>query len=90
MAQYTRWWVVLNPVHFFDLSNKDETMITCPWCGTNYQTFQSDCPKCGGPMWDNREGKKNPKAPDFKCKDKGCDGAIWPAKAPTAVNGVPF
>jgi hypothetical protein len=48
------------------------------------------CPKCGGPMWDNREGKKNPKAPDFKCKDKGCDGAIWPAKAPTAVNGVPF
>jgi hypothetical protein len=25
-------------------------MITCPWCGTNYQTFQSDCPKCGGPM----------------------------------------
>lgn len=25
-------------------------MITCPWCGTNYTTFQSDCPKCGGPM----------------------------------------
>lgn len=38
------------------------------------------CPKCGGPMWDNREGKKNPKAPDFKCKDKACDGAIWPPK----------
>ena len=48
------------------------------------------CPKCGGPMWDNREGKKNPKAPDYKCKDKGCDGAIWPAKAPAAPNGVPF
>jgi hypothetical protein len=48
------------------------------------------CPKCGGPMWDNREGKKNPKAPDYKCKDKGCDGAIWPAKAPAAANGVPF
>ena len=30
------------------------------------------CPKCGGVMWDNREGKKNPKAPDFKCKDKEC------------------
>ena len=27
------------------------------------------CPKCQGPMWDNREGKRNPKAPDFKCKD---------------------
>ncbi len=23
-------------------------------------------------MWDNREGKKNPKAPDFKCRDKNC------------------
>jgi hypothetical protein len=48
------------------------------------------CPKCGGPMWDNREGKKNPKAPDYKCKDKGCDGALWPAKVPAAANGVPF
>lgn len=35
------------------------------------------CRECGGDMWDNRENKKNPKAPDFKCKDKGCDGAIW-------------
>jgi hypothetical protein len=30
------------------------------------------CPKCGGAMWDNRPDKKNPKGPDFKCKDKGC------------------
>ena len=42
------------------------------------------CPKCGGPMWDNREGKKNPKAPDFKCKNKACDGAIWQDAAPAA------
>jgi hypothetical protein len=55
------------------------------------------CPKCGGPMWDNREGKKNPKAPDFRCKDKSCDGVIWPSKPPTQTNaqgvsgsGVPF
>lgn len=40
-----------------------------------------DCPKCGGPMWDNRESKKNPKQPDFKCKDKdNCDGVIWPPR----------
>ena len=39
------------------------------------------CPKCGGAMWDNRVGKKNPKAPDYKCKDKGCDGVVWPPKA---------
>jgi hypothetical protein len=38
------------------------------------------CPKCGGAMWDNRQGKTNPKAPDFKCKDKACDGALWPPK----------
>lgn len=30
------------------------------------------CPKCGGAMWDNRSGKTNPKAPDFKCRDKRC------------------
>jgi hypothetical protein len=40
----------------------------------------TECPKCGGEMWDNREKKTNPKAPDFKCKDKDCDGVIWPPK----------
>jgi len=25
-------------------------MVTCPWCGTNYQTFQSNCDRCGGPL----------------------------------------
>ena len=38
------------------------------------------CPKCGSDMWDNRLNKKNPRAPDFKCKDKTCDGVIWPQK----------
>lgn len=38
------------------------------------------CPVCGGRMWDNRETKKNPKAPDFKCRDRNCDGVIWPPK----------
>ena len=37
-----------------------------------------NCPKCDGDMWDNRERKTNPKAPDFKCKDQNCDGVIWP------------
>ena len=40
-----------------------------------------DCPKCQGPMWDNRVGKRNPKAPDFKCKDRECDGVVWPPRA---------
>jgi len=30
------------------------------------------CPQCGGEMWDNRQNKTNPKAPDFKCKDPNC------------------
>lgn len=38
------------------------------------------CPICHGKMWDNRETKKNPKAPDFKCRDKQCEGVIWPPK----------
>ena len=25
-------------------------MVVCPWCGTNYATFQSNCSKCGGPI----------------------------------------
>jgi hypothetical protein len=38
------------------------------------------CPKCDGRMWDNRISKRNPKAPDFKCRDRSCDGVIWPPK----------
>jgi len=45
------------------------------------------CPKCGGRMWDNRLTKRNPRAPDYKCQNRSCDGVIWPPKpvaAPTA------
>lgn len=38
------------------------------------------CPVCGGRMWDNRSNKRNPKAPDFKCRDRSCDGVVWHAK----------
>jgi hypothetical protein len=39
-----------------------------------------DCPKCGGRMWDNRLTKRNPKAPDYKCRDRSCDGVVWPPR----------
>jgi hypothetical protein len=43
------------------------------------------CPICGGAMWDNRpkkaSGAMNVKAPDFKCKDKTCEGVIWPPRS---------
>lgn len=35
------------------------------------------CPECKGAMWDNRESKRNPRAPDYKCKNKNCNGALW-------------
>lgn len=38
------------------------------------------CPKCGGRMWDNRLTKRNPRAPDYKCQNRSCDGVLWPPK----------
>jgi hypothetical protein len=45
------------------------------------------CPVCGGKMWDDRASKRNPRAPDFKCRNKpkaqglpGCPGVIWPPR----------
>ncbi len=47
------------------------------------------CPSCGSEMWDNTVNKKNPKGPDFKCKNKDCIDektgmvtAIWLKKEP--------
>ena len=41
----------------------------------------TECPKCGGPVYDNRadkaSGKKGKKWPDFKCKDRDCNFAKW-------------
>ena len=58
---------------------------------------QVTCPKCGGQCWDNRLTKKG-KQPDYRCKDRSCDGAIWltpktgsvpqAAKAPTGESFV--
>jgi hypothetical protein len=45
------------------------------------------CPVCGGRMWDNRATKRNPRAPDYKCRDRACDGVIWPPKGVTAPAG---
>lgn len=39
-------------------------------------------------MWDNRETKKSPKQPDYKCKNKQCDKAIWLEKRSDS-NGAP-
>ena len=50
---------------------------------------EPSCPKCGGRMWDNRLTKRNPKAPDYKCRDRSCDGVIWPPKGAKAEKPEP-
>jgi hypothetical protein len=46
------------------------------------------CPKCSGRMWDNRATKRNPRAPDFKCRDRACDGVLWPGQQRKAIPAV--
>ena len=53
--------------------------------GTAPEATTPPCPRCGSEMWDNRETKKNPRAPDFKCKAGGCEGVIWPPREAGAV-----
>lgn len=36
----------------------------------------TECPECGAEVWDNRGKKKNPKGPDFKCK-QNTEHAFW-------------
>ena len=47
---------------------------------------EPSCPKCGGRMWDNRLSKRNPKAPDYKCRSRSCDGVIWPPRNAGTTN----
>lgn len=47
----------------------------------NAENFVPPCENCGGPVWDNRTNKRNPKGPDFTCKDKeGCGWRAWVTK----------
>lgn len=57
--------------------NTPEEIVGAARPTSKSSTAPEKCNKCGGDMWDNREGKRNPKAPDYKCKNKACDGAIW-------------
>ena len=57
-----------------------ETTLAGPAAGP-LALDEPSCPKCGSRMWDNRLSKRNPKAPDFKCRNRSCDGVIWPPKA---------
>lgn len=41
------------------------------------KTAPQPCPDCSGAMWDNILTKKNPKQPDYVCKNKECGKAVW-------------
>ena len=48
------------------------------------------CPKCGGAMWDNRTSKRNPRAPDYKCRNRACVGVLWPGqRGRSAIPALP-
>jgi hypothetical protein len=55
-----------------------------PPTSTLTDTEAISCPKCGGRVWDNRMTKRNPRAPDYKCQNRSCDGVIWPPKPTVA------
>lgn len=55
-----------------------------------YGMNEPTCPKCEGEMWNNSTSKRNPKAPDFKCKDKECNGVIWLDAKKKNGNGTPL
>lgn len=52
--------------------------------GEDRQSDAPSCPDCGGPMWDNRATKRG-RQPDYKCKDKSCDKAVWLDNAATPL-----
>jgi hypothetical protein len=64
--------------HFDPTTAGGETSVTD---ATMRALDEETCPKCGGRMWDNRLNKSNPRAPDFKCRNRSCDGVIWPKRS---------
>lgn len=47
------------------------------------------CEKCGGKsFWDNRATKTNPRAPDFKCKNRSCGNGVWLKDSEKAALGA--
>jgi hypothetical protein len=40
-------------------------------------------------MWDNRLTKRSPRAPDYKCRDRSCDGVVWPQKSVARAQSEP-
>jgi hypothetical protein len=79
---------VRNEVHGENGDESTPSEVAGPPAAARREPLTSDepaCPECGGRMWDNRLTKRNPKAPDYKCRSRSCDGVIWPARAGTST-----
>jgi hypothetical protein len=76
-----------DPAIVYENRRERRDAATLPFSRGLMATDVPPCPKCGGRMWDNRIGKRNPRAPDFKCRDRGCDGVIWPARPAATAGG---
>ena len=63
-----------------DVATEEETPVPIMAATGPLASDEPSCPKCGGRMWDNRLSKRNPKAPDYKCRSRSCDGVIWPVR----------
>lgn len=63
-----------------DASGEEEAPLAITAATGPLASDEPSCPKCGGRMWDNRLSKRNPKAPDYKCRSRSCDGVIWPSR----------
>jgi hypothetical protein len=59
-----------------------------PPANPNVKVWYQPCGTCGGQMWDNRPKKAGygfggdwkDTSPDAKCKNKNCDGVVWPPR----------
>jgi hypothetical protein len=52
-------------------------MNACPWCGSNYQTLQSNCKNCGGPLQLTEENAASPTS---------IEGVTAPPAAPRPIS----
>lgn len=72
---------------------RDERPTPQPPAATSSDRNDPSCPICQGQMWDNRkrkaEGSMSAKAPDFKCRDKACEGVIWPPRSSSKARPAP-
>lgn len=57
----------------------------------NFTEMPTQCPECNGGVWDETKGrgKRSPKAPDCRCKDKdNCGWAGWYAEGAKPQRGA--